>query len=97
MKARRKQKTISVRLPETDLAIIDHAAHLCGLSLTDFVRGADVRVAEEALMEIRPIRMSAEGFAAFVVTLDTPDDPVPEMVDLLRKPAPWSLDMVAKS
>jgi uncharacterized protein (DUF1778 family) len=92
MKARRRQKAISVRLAETDLAIIDRAAHLCGLSLPDFVRGAAMRAAEEAVIESRPIRMSAEGFAAFVATLDASAKPVPEMVDLLRRPAPWPPD-----
>jgi uncharacterized protein (DUF1778 family) len=85
-----KQYPLSMRLPEADIAMIDRAARLRGRSRTDFVRDAAVRAAEDALMETRPIRMSAEGFAAFIAALDAPPAPVPEMVDLLRRSPPWA-------
>lgn len=87
--AARKEHPLSMRLPEADIAIIDRAATLRGRSRTDFVREAAVRAAEEVLMDTMPIRMSAAGFAAFVKVLSAPAVPVPEMVDLLRRPAPW--------
>lgn len=87
--AQRKEHPLSMRLPEADIAIIDRAATLRGRSRTDFVREAAVRAAEEVLMDTMPIRMSATGFAAFVKVLSAPAAPVPEMVDLLRRPAPW--------
>ncbi|MGE3145373.1 MAG: DUF1778 domain-containing protein [Pseudorhodoplanes sp.] len=89
--AKRKEYPLSMRLPEADIAIIDRAATLRGRSRTDFVREAAVRAAEEALMDTAPIRMSAAGFAAFVKTLSAPAAPVPEMVGLLRRPAPWEV------
>lgn len=55
----RKEHPLSMRLPETDIAIIDRAAALRGRSRTDFVRDAAVRAAEEVLMETAPIRMSS--------------------------------------
>jgi uncharacterized protein (DUF1778 family) len=33
--------------------------------------------------------MSPEGFAAFMAALSAPVAPVPEMVDLAKRPAPW--------
>ena len=78
-----------MRLPEADVAIIDRAARQRGRSRTDFVREAAVRAAEEALMANDPIRMSPEGFADFMRILAEPVKPVPEMVELLRRPAPW--------
>lgn len=87
--AERKEYPLSMRLPEADIAIIDRAATLRGRSRTDFVREAAVRAAEETLMDTAPIRMSAAGFAAFVKALSGPATPVPEMVDLLRRSAPW--------
>jgi uncharacterized protein (DUF1778 family) len=81
-----------MRLPEGDIAIIDRAASLRGRSRTDFVRDAAVRAAEEALMEVAPFRMSARGFKAFVAALSGPAAPVSEMVDILRRPAPWETD-----
>ena len=56
----RKEHPLLMRLPETDIAIIDRAAALRGRSRTDFVRDAAVRAAEEVLMETAPI---SRGFA----------------------------------
>ncbi len=88
----RKEYPISMRLPEADVAMIDRAAGLRGRSRTDFVREAAVRAAEEVLMENRLIRMSPEGFAEFVGVLATRAAPVPELVELMRRPAPWEDD-----
>jgi uncharacterized protein (DUF1778 family) len=86
---KRKEHPLSMRLPETDIAIIDRAATLRGRSRTDFVREAAVRAAEDVLMETAPIRMSAAGFKAFVETLSKPAQPVPEMLELFERVAPW--------
>ena len=88
-RAQRKEHPISMRLPEADVAMIDRAARLRGRSRTDFVREAAVRAAEDALMENRLIRMSQKGFAAFMAALSTPAAPVPEIVELAERPAPW--------
>ena len=88
-RAQRKEYPLSMRLPEADIAIIDRAAGLRGRSRTDFVREAAVRAAEEVLMENTLIRMSPKGFNAFLEVLAKPAKPVPEMVELARRPAPW--------
>ena len=85
----RKDHPLSMRLPDADIAIIDRAASLRGHSRTEFMRDAAVRTAEEVIMENTVIRMSPEGFATFVDLLDRPAKPVPEMVELLKRPAPW--------
>lgn len=87
--AERKEYPISMRLPEADVAMIDRAATLRGRSRTDFVRDAAVRAAEEVVMEQSLIRMSPEGFDAFIEVLAAPAAPVPEMVELAKRPAPW--------
>lgn len=87
--AERKEHPISMRLPEADIALIDRAAGLRGRSRTDFVRDAAVRAAEDVLMENRLIRMSPAGFEDFMAVLSAPTGPVPEMVELARRPAPW--------
>ena len=84
--AERKEYPISMRLPEADVAMIDRAATLRGRSRTDFVRD---RAAEEVVMEQSLIRMSPQGFAGFIEVLAAPAAPVPEMVELARRPAPW--------
>ncbi len=87
--AERKEYPISMRLPEADVAMIDRAATLRGRSRTDFVRDAAVRAAEEVVMEQSLIRMSPEGFDAFMEVLAAPAVPVSDMVELAKRPAPW--------
>jgi uncharacterized protein (DUF1778 family) len=88
---KRKEHPLSMRLPDADIAIIDRAAGLRGRSRTDFVREAAVRAAEEVLMESTLVRMSPSGFNAFMRTLAEPAAVVPEMVELLKRPAPWDV------
>ena len=92
----RTDHPIAMRLPEADVAMIDRAASLRGRSRTDFVREAAVRAAEEVLMEDRLIRMSPEGFTAFMAALSGPARPVPELVELAKCPAPWEPGYIAK-
>ena len=87
----RKDFPMSMRLPESDVAIIDRAARLRGRSRTDFVRDAAVRAAEDVLMDSGLVRMSTESFEAFVSVLAAPAAPVPELVELVRRPAPWEM------
>ncbi|WP_374577042.1 DUF1778 domain-containing protein [Phenylobacterium sp.] len=87
--AQGKPHPLSMRLPDADLAIIDRAARLRGHSRTDFVRDAAVRAAEEVLLETTLIRMSPAGFDVFMAAVSGPAAPVPEMVELLRRAAPW--------
>jgi uncharacterized protein (DUF1778 family) len=87
--AARKEHPLSMRIPESDIAIIDRAALLRGRSRTDFVREAAVRAAEDVLMETLPIRMSEAGFDAFLEALSGSAKPVPEMITLLERKAPW--------
>lgn len=91
----RKEHPLSIRLPDADIAIIDCAARLRGRSRTDFMRDAAVRAAEDVLMETTPIRMSAEGFDAFMTAVSGPAVPVSEMVELFRRVAPWEADTSA--
>jgi uncharacterized protein (DUF1778 family) len=88
-RAKRKEHPLSMRLPESDIAIIDRAADLRGRSRTDFVREAAVRAAEEILLENTPIRMSPKGFGAFMAAIAAAPTAVAELVDVLKRPAPW--------
>jgi uncharacterized protein (DUF1778 family) len=90
--AGRKEHPLSMRLPEADLAIIDRAAGLRGRSRTDFVREAALHAAEKVLLERTLIRMSSAAFAAFREAIEAPAAPARELVELLRRPAPWEPD-----
>lgn len=91
-RAIRKDHPLSMRLPASDIAIIDRAANLRGRSRTDFVREAAVHAAEQVILENTPIRMSPAGFKAFVEAISGPATPAPEMVDLFKREAVWERD-----
>ncbi len=80
---------LSMRLPDGDIAIIDRAAALRGRSRTEFVRDAAVRAAEEVLLERSVIRMDSAAFEAFKDAISAPPQAVGEMVERLRRRAPW--------
>ena len=86
---KRKEHPLSMRLPETDIAIIDRAADIRGRSRTDFVRDAAVRAAEAVLMENTLLRMSPQGFSHFAAVIASPGKPVPQLVKLFKRKAPW--------
>jgi uncharacterized protein (DUF1778 family) len=85
----RKDHPLSMRLPEADIAVIDRAAGLRGRSRTDFIRDAAVQAAEAAIIERALIRMSPAGFEAFRKAVSGPARAVPEMVEVLKRKAPW--------
>jgi uncharacterized protein (DUF1778 family) len=61
------------------------------------LREAAARAAEGVLMGNRPIRMSKKAFAQLLAVLSGPVAPVPEMVELAKRPAPWESGYIAKS
>lgn len=92
----RKGRRLSKRLADADIAIIDRAARLRGCSNSKFMRVPVVQASEGVIMENRVIRMSPEGFAAFATMLDNPAKPVPEIVALLKRLAPWEAKAAAE-
>ena len=84
---------MSMRLPQADIAMIDRAANLRGRSRTDFVRDAAVRAAEEVVMESALVRMSPQGFKAFMAVIEAPGTAVPELVELFKRKAPWATNV----
>lgn len=44
---------------------------------------------EKVAMETRIVEMSHDAFLDFVQRIDRPGTPVPEILELMRRPAPW--------
>lgn len=87
--AKRKEHPLSLRLPEVDIAMIDRAASLRGRSRVDFMREATVQAAEHVLIENTFVRMSEDGFMAFVAAVTAPAVAVSEMVEIFGRQTPW--------
>ena len=86
---KRMDYRLSVRLSDSDIALIDRAADLLGWSRTAFVREAAVRAAKVVPMDSTLLRMSPEGFEAFVQAISAPATPVLEIIASLRNAVPW--------
>jgi uncharacterized protein (DUF1778 family) len=80
---------LSMRLPQTDVELIDRAAKQQGRHRTEFVRDAAVRAAELVLLESALQRMSPGGFASFARAIAGPGRPARQLVKVLQRKAPW--------
>lgn len=79
---------ITARLSEADAAVVKWAAEQCGQSPKEFAHTSILRSVDD-VMNGRLIVMTPEGFSDFCLGLSEPVAPVPEMVELINRPAPW--------
>lgn len=87
----RRTVPVSMRLREDDLAIIDRAAEASGLSRTEFLCRAGLNEAKLAILNETVVRLSPQGFDAFVAAIETPAaQPTPKLRERLARPAPWT-------
>jgi len=89
---RKKDHPLSMRMREEDISLIDRAAAIRGRSRTEFVRDAAVQAAEEVVLDTHLIRLTPEGFSHFLEIISRPAAPVPAIVDLMKRRAPWEAD-----
>ncbi|MBC2887725.1 DUF1778 domain-containing protein [Ochrobactrum sp. CM-21-5] len=89
-----KTDIITIRLSEADAAVVKRVADQCGQSLTEFAHSSILRFADD-LISGRLIVMTPEGFSDFCLGLSEPAASVPEMVELINRPAPWEREQTA--
>lgn len=88
--AARKEKPVSMRFRDDDLAIIDRGASLLGLSRTEFMRRASLHEAQAAILNETVIRLSPDAYEDFVKAISAPaGNPPPKVEERLRRKAPW--------
>ena len=80
-----RRERIEVRCTAEQKEILQHAAELCGHTLSEFILGNAWRAAEQAIHEHEVIRLSARDSRAFVEALLDPAPPSPR----LRKAAEY--------
>lgn len=84
--ARSRTRRIDVRVTDAQDATIREAAALAGETVTSFLLTAAEQRAHDLLDERRHLTMTAASFRALAATLDTPGQPVPELVELAQLP-----------
>lgn len=86
---RRRDVKINLRAPAQTKEIIDKAAKVVGMTLTDFMIDTARQRAEEILLDQRFFALDEEKFAQFIAVLDQPPAPSEELRKLLLSKAPW--------
>lgn len=86
---RRDRRSVSFRLPEQALALVDRAAARVHEDRTSFVLHAIVERAENVLRDQTVFRLDDEAYAAFVAALDSARAPTRQLKALARKRPLW--------
>jgi uncharacterized protein (DUF1778 family) len=69
--------------------LIDRAAKVRGTTRTDFILNAAKRAAEDALLDLALISVSANAYAEFVKRLDAPANPNQRLRRTMKTRPPW--------
>lgn len=84
-----KRESLNIRIKAEEWGLIDRAAKLRGKTRTDFILDAARLAAEEALLDLTPMIVSPDAFAAFLARLDQPPAPDERLRKTMQTPAPW--------
>lgn len=82
-----KDDNIHFRVSAEERTLLAEASRVEDLTLTDFIRDAATRRAEEVLAEQRVFRLPQEQWDAFVAMLDRPVRRKPRLVQFLKEQA----------
>ena len=80
-----KDQRRELRLTSSDDDLITEAAGLVGQSVSEFLLGRAVADAEAIVDAHRSVRLQRESYDRFLAALDAPPEPVPELVEQIRK------------
>ncbi|HUZ03140.1 MAG TPA: DUF1778 domain-containing protein [Thermomicrobiaceae bacterium] len=72
---RREQARLEARIPVEQKELIQHAATLAGLSLTDFVLRSAQEAAEQTIRRHQVMTLNAEDSTAFAEAILNPPEP----------------------
>ena len=89
MASETKSMQLNLRIRPAQRELITRAAELRHKNLSEFVIDAATRAAEEALASQRLFLADEEQYAEVLRLMDSPVSDNPELLELLRKTAPW--------
>jgi uncharacterized protein (DUF1778 family) len=88
---RTADKTLNIRLQESDRQLIDRAAEQRGISITTFVLEASRKLAEETIIDRSVLVADKAAYASFLDALDNPPVTNERLNRTLTAKAPWDL------
>lgn len=80
---------LSIRIPATELELIDRAAAIDQRSRTEFMRAASLNAAQEVLLSRKLLHMNAQAFDHFAAAMEGPALVSAEMLSVFHRKAPW--------
>jgi uncharacterized protein (DUF1778 family) len=89
MTATKKNETVTFRMDEATLSMIQRAAHVCGKSVTSFVTEAAIFQAQKELMDQRFLGLDAAIFDDVEALLSEPATANEALVKLFRAQPEW--------
>ena len=84
-----KTPHLNIRMKPEVRAKIELAASTSGKSVSDFVRDAATREAENTLLDRTRIELNQADWERFIAALDTPPTDNPRLRDLMSRKAVW--------
>lgn len=82
-----KDRRLDVRVTAPQKEMIEKAAAIQGRSVSDFTTDTLTTRAEEVIRRDRELRVSEEGYAAFIAALDEPARELEGVAALFRTPS----------
>lgn len=87
--SRDKTPAINIRVKPSQRRLVERAAKELEQSVSEFVRDAAVRRAEDALLDRTELRIDDETWEKFTAALDAPTKSNPRLRDLLSREPAW--------
>ena len=85
-----KDKTVNIRVTEDEKTMVEHAASLSHVGMSQFMLQATLRAAEEILADQTRFVLPADKWDEFVALLDRPARVLPSLREAASKPSPFA-------
>ncbi|MDR2567191.1 MAG: DUF1778 domain-containing protein [Bifidobacteriaceae bacterium] len=82
-----KSERLAARVTEAQKRLVERAAKAEGTSVADFTVAAAVERAREVLSNRTLLELEPAEWESFCSALDQPPEPMPGLVELLRRPS----------
>lgn len=84
-----KDKTLNIRVTDAEKALVEQAASLSHMGMSQFMLQATLRAAEEILADQTRFVVPADKWDEFVALLDRPAHILPGLKEAASKPGPF--------
>jgi uncharacterized protein (DUF1778 family) len=83
-----KDKTLNIRVTEPEKRLVEQAASISHMGMSQFMLQATLRAAEEVLADQTRFVLPADAWDRFVALLDRPARVLPGLKEAASKPSP---------